>query len=50
MSMGGRSVFIRTSLSSTTIYHMSMFCLTKTTIHRMEKNQEAIFLGGGGEK
>jgi hypothetical protein len=44
--MGGRSVLIRTSLSSTTVYHMSMFLLPKTTIHMMEKNKEEIFLAG----
>jgi hypothetical protein len=45
--MGGRSVLIRTSLSSTTVYHMSMFLLPKTTIHMMEKIRRRFFWQGG---
>jgi hypothetical protein len=33
----GKSTLIKARLSSTVIYHMSMFLLPKTSIERMEK-------------
>jgi hypothetical protein len=38
---------IKTSLSSTTIYHMSVFLLPKTTIHKMDKIMRRFFWQGG---
>jgi hypothetical protein len=37
MSMGGRSIMINTSLSNSSIYHMSMFLLPKTTVKNRDK-------------
>jgi hypothetical protein len=47
LSIGGRSTLIKSSLSSTVIYHMSMFLLSKTTIERMEKIRRSFFWQGG---
>jgi hypothetical protein len=43
LSIGDRSTLIKSSLSSTVIYHMSMFLLPKTTIERMEKIRRSFF-------
>jgi hypothetical protein len=47
LSIGGRSVLIKASLSSDTIYHMSMFLLSKTIILGMEKIRRRFFRQGG---
>jgi hypothetical protein len=47
LSYGGRSVLIKASLSNTTIYHMLMFLLPKTTIEKMEKIRRRFFWQGG---
>jgi hypothetical protein len=41
LSIGGRSVLIKSSRSSITIYHMSMFLLPKTTIKGMDTTSES---------
>jgi hypothetical protein len=43
LSIGDRSTLIKSILSSTVIYHMSMFLLPKTTIERMEKIIRSFF-------
>jgi hypothetical protein len=43
LSIGDRSTLIKSSLSSTVIYHMSMFLLPKTTIERIEKIRRSFF-------
>jgi hypothetical protein len=48
LSIGGRSVLIKSSLSNATICHMSMFLLPKPTILGMEKNRRRFFWQGGG--
>jgi hypothetical protein len=50
LSIGGRSVLIKSSLSNSTIYHMSMFLLPKTTILGMEKIRRRFFWQGVGLK
>jgi hypothetical protein len=43
LSIEGRFVLIRTILSSTTVYHMYMFLLPKTIIHKMQKIRRRFF-------
>jgi hypothetical protein len=47
MSSGERSVLIKSSLSNSTIYHMSMYLLPKTTIEKLEKIRRKFFWQGG---
>jgi hypothetical protein len=47
LSIGSRSTLIKSSLSSSVIYHMSTFLLPKTTIERMEKIRRRFFWQGG---
>jgi hypothetical protein len=47
MSYGGRTILINSNLSSSTIYHMSMFLLPKTTIKNMDKMRRRFFWHGG---
>jgi hypothetical protein len=47
LSIGGRSVLIKASMSNTTVYHMSMFLLPKTCVKKMEKNRRKFFWQGG---
>jgi hypothetical protein len=50
LSIGGRSTLIKSSLSSTVIYHMPMFLLPKTSIERMEKIRRRLFWQWGKMK
>jgi hypothetical protein len=43
LSMAGRTTLINSSLINTTIYHMSMFLLTKTVVKRMDKSKRNFF-------
>jgi hypothetical protein len=47
LSIGGRSVLIKSNMSNATIYHMSMFLLPKTIILAMEKIRRRFFLTRG---
>jgi hypothetical protein len=41
---------INSSLSNTTLYHMSMFLLPRTTLKRMDKTRRKFFWQGGSVK
>jgi hypothetical protein len=43
LSMAGRTTLINSSLINTTIYHMSMFLLTKIVVKRMDKSKRNLF-------
>jgi hypothetical protein len=43
LSMAGRTTLINSSLINTTIYHMSMFLLTKIVVKRMDKSKRNFF-------
>jgi hypothetical protein len=44
-----RTTLINVSLFNSTIYHMSVYLLTKTIIKRLDKSRRKFFWGGGGE-
>jgi hypothetical protein len=44
LSMGGRKELINSSLSNSSIYHMSMFLIPKTNIKRLDKLRRTFFL------
>jgi hypothetical protein len=46
ISYGGRTILINSSLTSSSIYHMSMFLLPKTTIGNLEKQIRRFFWQG----
>jgi hypothetical protein len=39
----GRTILINSSLSNSTIYHMSMFLLPKTILYKMDKGRRKFF-------
>jgi hypothetical protein len=43
MSYGGRVILINASLTNSSIYHMSMFLLPKTTIKNLDKQRRRFF-------
>jgi hypothetical protein len=45
--MGGRTILINSSLSNSTVYHMSMSLLPKTTLKKMDKARRKFFWQGG---
>jgi hypothetical protein len=45
--MGGRKELINSTLSNSSIYHMSMFLIPKTNIKRMDKLGRTFFWQGG---
>jgi hypothetical protein len=47
LSMGGRKELINSSLSNSSIYHMSMFLIPKTNIKRLDKLRRTFFWQGG---
>jgi hypothetical protein len=49
-SIGGRFSLIQSSLSSTLIYHMSMYLLPLTNLEKMTKIIRKFFWGGNSEK
>jgi hypothetical protein len=49
-SIGGRTILINSSLSSTVTYHMSMFLLPKTTLKILDKIRRKFFWQGGSVK
>jgi hypothetical protein len=50
LSIIGRTTLINSSLTNSSIYHMSMFLLPKTVIHRMDKGRRKFFWQGGHVK
>jgi hypothetical protein len=50
MSISGRSTLISSSLNNTPIYHMSIYMLSKTVLHKLDKIQRKFFWQGGGTK
>jgi len=50
LSIGGRTVLIKSCLSSIPIYCMSMYLLLKTIIKRLDRTRKRFFWQGGGTK
>lgn len=50
LSIAGRATLINSSLSSTFIYHMSMYLLPKGTTDKLDKQRRSFFWQGGGQK
>jgi hypothetical protein len=50
LSIGGITILINSSLSSSVIYHMSMFIVPKTNIERLDKLRRKFFWQGGSLK
>jgi hypothetical protein len=50
MSIAGRTTLINSSLTSTFIYHMSMYLLPKTIVNELDKQRRKFFWQGGGHK
>lgn len=50
MSIAGRSTLISSSLNNTPIYHMSIYLLPKTVLHKLDKIRRKFFWQGGGTK
>jgi hypothetical protein len=50
LSIAGRTTLINSSLTSTFIYHMSMYLLPKTVIKQLDKQRRTFFWQGGGHK
>jgi len=50
MSIAGRATLINSSLSSTFIYHLSMYLLPKIIIDALDKQRRSFFWQGGGVK
>ena len=50
LSIGGRTVLIKSCLSSIPIYCMSMYLLPKTIIKRLDRTRKRFFWQGGGTK
>jgi hypothetical protein len=50
MPYGGRTILINASLTNSSIYHMSMFLLPKTTIKNLDKQRRKFFWQGGSKK
>jgi hypothetical protein len=50
LSIPGRIVLINSSLSSTFIYHMSMYLLPKTTIDALDRQRRSFLWQGNGGK
>jgi hypothetical protein len=48
MSIAGRTTLINSSLTSTFIYHMSMYLLPKTIVNELDKQRRKFFWQGGG--
>jgi hypothetical protein len=46
MSIAGRTTLINSSLTSSTIYHMSMYLLPKTITKRLDKQKKILLAGG----
>ena len=50
LSIAGRTTLINSSLSNSSIYHMSMYLLPKTTTDKLDKQRRTFFWQGGGQK
>jgi hypothetical protein len=50
LPIAGRTTLINSSLINSTIYHMSMFLLSKIVIKRMDKGMRKFFWRGGSLK
>lgn len=50
MSIAGRTTLINSTLSSSFIYHMSMYLFPKTTVKALDKQRRTFFWQGGGQK
>lgn len=50
LSLGGRKILINSSLSSISIYRMSMYMLPKTVLAKMDKTRRSFFWQGGCKK
>ena len=50
LSMAGRLTLINSNLSSTFIYHMSMYLLPKTTTDTLDKQRRTFFWQENGQK
>jgi len=50
LSIAGRTILINSSLSSSFIYHMSMYLLPKTITHKLDKQRRTFFWQGNGLK
>jgi hypothetical protein len=47
LTIAGRTILINSSLTNSSIYHMSMFLLPETVIKRMNKSRWKFFWQGG---
>ena len=50
MSIAGRTTLINSSLSSSFIYHMSIYLLPKSVVNILDKQRRSFFWQGGGTK
>lgn len=50
MSIAGRATLINSFLSSTFIYHMSMYLLPKTILNTLDRQRRSFFWQGGGSR
>ena len=50
LSIAGRATLINSSLSSSFIYHMSIYLLPKTVVKALDKQRRTFFWQGGGDK
>ena len=50
MSIAGRATLINSFLSSTFIYHMSMYLLPKTILNTLDRQRSFFWQGGGSRK
>ena len=50
LSIAGRATMINSSLTSTFIYHMSMYLFPKTIIQNLDRQRRSFFWQGGGTK
>jgi len=50
LSIAGRTTLINSSLSSSFIYHMSIYLLPKTIVESLDKQRRTFFWQGGGTK
>jgi hypothetical protein len=50
MCVAGRTTLINSNLTSSTIYHMSMYLLPKTITERLDRQRRVFFWQGGAPK
>lgn len=50
MSIAGRTTLINSTLSSSFIYHMSLYLLPQTSVDTLDRQRRSFFWQGGGQK